>query len=340
MAWPRASWGLWPSIDMTAKPDAIERFGNRIARLPFVRGQRPEALPIALDRKRIYVLPTRLGLLVGTLVLAMLVGALNYNNNPGLFLAFLLAAVVHNGFVMAHLALSGLRISSLQADAVHAGQSATLRIRLAAGKRVRSGLELRTSEGAEVVFSMTAGEDLDSTLRLPTSKRGLIELPRLRISTTRPLGLARAWSWWRPQIRVLVYPAAETQAPPLPGMSAEGAPKPRAQRNGEDTHHLREYRHGDAPRQIAWKSSARLDRLLVREYEAGTSSDVRLEWASLRHLPLEQRIARLTAWVLEAEREGRRSVLQLPNESIGPGRGTEHRHACLKALALLPAGAP
>ncbi len=325
---------------MTVKPDAIERFGNRIARLPFVRGQRAEALPITLDRKRIYVLPTRLGLLVGTLVLAMLIGALNYNNNPGLFLAFLLAAVVHNGFVMAHLGLSGLRVSTLQADTVHAGESATLRLRLAAGKRARTGLEIRTSDGAEIILSMSIAEDRDATLSVPTSKRGMMDLGRLRISTTRPLGLARAWSWWRPQVRVLVYPAAEAHAPPLPGISADGAPKPRAQRTGEDTHHLREYRLGDAPRQIAWKSSARLDRLLVREYEAGTSSDVRLEWASLRHLPLEQRIARLTAWVLESEREGRRSVLLLPTESIGPGRGSEHRHACLRALALLPASAP
>jgi uncharacterized protein (DUF58 family) len=40
--------------------------------------------------------------------------------------------------------------------------------------------------------------------------------------------------------------------------------------------------------------------------------------------------------VLEAEREGRRYRLQIPGTTLGPARGTEHRHACLRALALLP----
>jgi hypothetical protein len=38
------------------------------------------------------VLPTRFGLFVATLLAAMLLGALNYNNNPALLLALLLAA--------------------------------------------------------------------------------------------------------------------------------------------------------------------------------------------------------------------------------------------------------
>ena len=119
-------------------------------------------------------------------------------------------------------------------------------------------------------------------------------------------------------------------------MASDGARQPRAQRSGEDTHHLRDYRNGDAPRQIAWKASARLDRLMVREYEAGVARDVMLEWQSLRQLPHEQRISRLARWVLEAEREGRRYRLQIPGTTLGPARGPEHRHACLRALALLP----
>ena len=75
---------------------------------------------------------------------------------------------------------------------------------------------------------------------------------------------------------------------------------------------------------------------MVREYEAGVARDVALDWQSLRHLPYEQRIARLARWVVEAEREGRRYHLQIPGATLGPSRGAEHRHACLRALALLP----
>ena len=51
------------------------------------RPRRPEALPVTLDRHRIYVLPTGFGLFLGTLLAVMLLGALNYNNNPALLLA-------------------------------------------------------------------------------------------------------------------------------------------------------------------------------------------------------------------------------------------------------------
>ena len=324
---------------MPSRPDVLERIDDGLARLPFVRGRKPEALPITLDRKRIYVLPTRQGLLVGALVLGMLLGALNYNNNPGLMLAFLLAAVVHNGVVLAHLKLSGLCLLAMHAEPVHAGESLTLRLRLASGGRSREGVQVRVAHGDQVSVPITlheAGTDGDVELTVATARRGLMDLGRIRFSTTRPLGLARAWSWWRPQQRVLVYPPLERSGPPLPGTASDGARRPRAQRSGEDTHHLRDYRQGDAPRQIAWKASARLDRLMVREYEAGIARDVALEWQALRHLPYEQRIARLARWVMDAEREGRRYRLQIPGTSLGPARGPEHRHACLRALALLP----
>jgi uncharacterized protein (DUF58 family) len=42
--------------------------------------------------------------------------------------------------------------------------------------------------------------------------------------------------------------------------------------------------------------------------------------------------------VIEAERQGSRYRLRLPSALIGPGSGPEHRHACLRALALMPDG--
>ena len=62
-----------------------------------------------------------------------------------------------------------------------------------------------------------------------------------------------------------------------------------------------------------------------------------LDWNAVRALPYEARISRLAAWVDLAEREGRRYRLRLPGQpQLGPGRGLEHHHACLRALALLP----
>jgi len=54
-------------------------------------------------------------------------------------------------------------------------------------------------------------------------------------------------------------------------------------------------------------------------------------------LDSEKRIAKLCHAVLEAERQKVPYGLQLPGVLIRPGLGRNHRHRCLKALALMEA---
>src|SRR5688572_20480210 len=63
----------------------------RALAMSLTRPRGREALPVAIDSRRVYVLPTRFGLFYAALLAAMIVGALNYNNNPALMLGFLLA---------------------------------------------------------------------------------------------------------------------------------------------------------------------------------------------------------------------------------------------------------
>jgi uncharacterized protein (DUF58 family) len=315
--------------------DALERLGDRLA--AWVRPRHVEPLPVRVVRKRIYVLPTGFGMFVAALLLAMILGGLNYNNNPALLFAFLLAAVAHNSLVHAHLILSGVRLRAFHADPVFAGQPMRLRMRFEAeGARARPGLEVLL-QGVQCVFSLPANEEHEAVLEIPTHRRGWLDPGRLRLSTVRPLGLARAWSWLRPESRLLVYPALDPEAPPLPEALGDGD-SPRTRAHGEQPHHRREYRIGDRPRQIAWKASARADRLLVREYEAAVARDIEIDWNATPGLKHEARIRRLARWVVEAERSGSRYGLRLPNQVIAAGQGPEHRHACLRALALLPDG--
>ncbi|RYI99359.1 MAG: DUF58 domain-containing protein [Acetobacteraceae bacterium] len=174
-------------------------------------------------------------------------------------------------------------------------------------------------------------------LPLATRQRGWMPMPRLEISTVQPLGLARAWAYAWPAQNVLVYPAPETQAPPLPA-PAGGQGRARVTRAGDDVHHLRNYRAGDAPRSVAWKASARRDTLLVREFEQQRHGELLLEWPQTTGLPYEQRIRRLARWIDDAEREGRRYAVSVPGQPpVAMGQGAQHRHQCLRTLALMPA---
>ena len=319
-------------------PLGARRTGRRLAaRLQaWARPRHPETLPVRFDRRRVYVLPTRFGLFFAMLLLAMWLGALNYNNNPALMLGLLLAGAANTSLLTAHLQLTGLQVSAIDAEPVPAGAPLELRIHARADPgRARRGLRVDCGDSA-AVLSLADGNG-QAMLSLPTQQRGWLDLERLRISTTRPLGLARAWAYVWPDAPLLVYPAPETHGPPLPEGTGANA-LARLHPTGDDVHHLRSYRRGDARRAIAWKPSARRGSLLVRAYEQPVGADVVLDWRQLSGIDYEARIRRLARWVDEAEREGRRYRLDLPGQPpLGPGSGAQQRHACLRALALLPA---
>lgn len=303
--------------------------------LGFARPRAPEPLPARIDRHRVYVLPTRFGAFVGALLATMLLGALNYNNNPALLLGFLLAAAVNNSFIRAHLNLSGLSLDAISAEPVPAGSAMSVQCLFSGDeKRPRPQLQLQLADAA-TPFSLPAGGHAAATIAWVAPERGWQVLPRLRVHTRYPLGLALAWCYFRPQTPLLVYPRAEARPPPLPAGVGESQTQGR-RGHGEELHHLRDYRHGDAPRDVAWKASARAGQLLVREYEQPIARTVQLHWQATAGLPHEARISRLAAWVEVASRQQRRWSLHLPGAQLGPDQGGAHRHACLRLLAEMP----
>jgi uncharacterized protein (DUF58 family) len=300
----------------------------------WMRPRTPEALPVAIDRRRVYVIPTGFGLFFALLLATMGLGALNDNNNPALLLALLLAGAAQASLIAAHLQISGLQVIALGAEPMPAGEALSLRVHLRSNDgRERRGLRVECGEAvSSASLADGAGEAI---VELPTTRRGWLQPPKLRISTRQPLGLAFAWCHAWPQAQLLVYPRPERDAPPLPHDGGEGS-RARPHAMGDEPHHLRAYRSGDPRRNIAWKPSARHGTLLVREYERREGAEVVLDWRELAALPTEARISRLARWVDEAERRNLHYRLRLPGQSLGPAQGPAHRHACLRALALLP----
>ena len=306
-------------------------------RLPALTRQRnAESLPILLHRRRIYIVPTRFGLLFAVMLLVMLLGALNYNNNAALLLTCLLGAAAVNSMYSAFRALNGLRLEAVAAGSVQAGQALPVTLSFSAAGRPRRALTV-SADTAAAAFAVSAGAAGTATLALPTVHRGWMPLPPIRLHSTWPFGLFRAWSWLRPQARLLVYACAESTALMPPAPDPTGTRAMPLGDDSDDSAGLREYRAGDPPRQIAWKASAHHDDLRVRQPErASDDAEWHLDWHALRGIGDERRIARLAHWVNEAHAARVRWSLTLPEATLGPDRGEAHWHACQRALALLP----
>ncbi len=304
-------------------------------RLPaLTRRRQPEPLPIALHSRRVYVVPNRFGLFFGITLVGMLLGALNFNNNGALLLTFLVAGAAQLSLHRTVANLRGLKLDSLQAAPVHAGE--TLLVALNFGvSRPAARPRIRVVRADEGLIADLGPEGGTIALHMASTKRGWQPVGRLTVSTEYPFGLFHAWSVLNPDHPVLVYPHPEPVAPPLPRASADER-GPQLRHDGEDWYGLRSYRVGDPPRLIAWKATAKQDRLLVKEFAEPRAAEVTLAWSELGALDYEARISRLTRWVLDASAQNLAFKLVLPETTLGPARGATHATRCLRELATLP----
>jgi uncharacterized protein (DUF58 family) len=321
---------------ITTRWSHLLQFAER--RLPaLTRLKQAEALPILLHRHRIYVLPTRFGLVFSAVLLVMLLGALNYNNNPALLLTCLLGAASYQSVFQTFRAVDGVELRALRATPCYAGDVLSIRLHFHIAARPRHSLRL-SIEGIQTVFDLVPGSDGSASIQLPAPQRGWRRIGRIRVWSEYPFGLFHVWSWLNPEFVALIYPHLETNAPPLP-LNGANADQQTTRRAGDELAMLRDYHPTDPLRNIAWKASARHDTLLVKQFEQLRGRELVLDFSALHGLDREARIARLARWVCLAETTQLRYSLRLPERQLGPALGPDHRHACLRELALLPGAA-
>ncbi|MFZ2650563.1 MAG: DUF58 domain-containing protein, partial [Burkholderiaceae bacterium] len=101
---------------------------------------------------------------------------------------------------------------------------------------------------------------------------------------------------------------------------------------------VRTYRRGDALKLVVWKKAAKAlesgGELVSRDTHVPVHRQLQLDWAFCAGLADEQRLSRLTAWVLAAQRAGADYALNLPGSALNAASGESHRRRCLEALAL------
>jgi uncharacterized protein (DUF58 family) len=299
------------------------------------RRQGPDRLPLTLGRRRLYILPTRAGIGFGALVLTMLAAGLNYANSVALLLTFLLAGFALVAMHECHRNLLGLSLLEAVAAPLFAGSAGTLRLTLEnASRRGRYRIQAAVTDDAAVALDLPAGSRGQVELPIRAGRRGLQRIDRLRVSSSHPFGLFRAWTWVHAPIEVLVYPRAAGSLPLPAECGTRSGTRPRGMAGADEWLGLRPFRDGDSPRQVAWKAYAREAPLLVKEYSSAGSPLRMLSLEDARQPDIESRLAQLARWIVDAEASGDLYGLELPRKRIPVHRGSDHRHRCLSALAL------
>ncbi len=293
-----------------------------------------ETVPVIFDWRRIYVLPSKPGLFFAFIWFVMLMAGLNFNNNMGLMLVFLLFGMAQAILLKTFFNMRNIQLKSIKAEPVFLGESTEVKLELVA-------------DDSRWQIACHSGKVSDSTniksgrgyVSCPVegNHRGWQHIPRIKLLTRYPMGLFTVWVYCAPDFYILVYPKPETPVPAYPqhgGLEGQLT----LPEKGDEISNIREYHVGDPVRDIAWKKTAQNNKTWVKQFEQMQGQQMLFDFDQMTTLTVEHKLSRLCAWVLQAERQNMDYQLKLCDFCSDMGHGTEQLAQCLKALALYGGG--
>ncbi|HUM17878.1 MAG TPA: DUF58 domain-containing protein [Candidatus Nitrosotalea sp.] len=294
--------------------------------------------------------PTRDGWWCLLVAVGLGVAAINTGNNLlYLLVSALLALIVVSG-ILSEQAMRGLALTGIAPAEIYAGRPALFGAQIANRKRTLTSysitVELLAPEaraiesGRRFIYfrRIEAGIERFATWEETLARRGRHRLAGVRIITRFPFGLFVKAG--RPALadEVLVFPAVRSlSGESLRHLGDLGDAGARRRGRGNDLYDLRNYRSGDDPRFIHWRSSAKAEALMVRELEADTSHDARLVLVGRGHAgaeALEAGLSEAASIAVALVRAGAGVALEGPGVLVPLGHGRAHLRRVLTALAL------
>lgn len=291
--------------------------------------------------RRIYFTGFGLAFTLGSIAVGL--AAMNTANN---LLYLLFGSMV--GFIVVSSWLSEQTIRDVRVERGHShcvtvGQDLRIHYQITNQKRFLSSLAIEIVEAGLPNHAFVA----HAPPRRPVStrsvnsfvRRGIYPLGTVTISTSFPFGLFRKERDVEIPGEILVWPRTDrrVRAPMAgagrsahSGVAARGAPGARGEYRS-----LRGYRPGDDPKDIHWRSSARLRQPVVREYERD-GADTRWVCLDTRGEPgeaAEVAVEVAAALIADAVAERRPFALVAGDVLLAPGDGAAHLERALDILA-------
>jgi len=299
----------------------------------------PAAHQIKLNRKNIFIFPTKAGMGFMGLILILLLVGINFESSPAYALTFLLGGVFTVSILHTYSNLSGLILSGNHAEPAFAGRDAVFTVSLKKTSRSNCyGLQLSWQNNHSEWVDLYKSSESKVTLRYRTGLRGRCYPGRLKVESRYPLGILKAWTWVDLKMQTLIYPHPIGEKN-MPSTGAVRHSEGRLEQVGSDDYHaLRTYQPGDSMRSVAWKHYAKSGVLNTKQFVDCFDQRIWLDWESTQGSE-EQRLSQLCYWALQSEVGSNEYGLCLPGGDISPARGRAHLENILANLALYNNGA-
>lgn len=328
---------MWTTLKQTLSKPFSERFNA------WIKSRVPRRTDTEFNQRRIYIVPSKAGLGLLLLFCTIVLLGINFQNNLVFMVAFWLLALLTVNILFTYRNLSGLRLKAIHAEPCFSGERALFWFEISEHQgRDRPSIYLGWALEDHIMLNLTAGQTLRVCLSYPSQKRGWLVPDRLTVLTRYPTGLARAWGYFLPDIKALIYPKPIL----LSDIAHQHGSDPNQSSGREipmgshDFSGIRKYRTGDSLKQIHWPQYAKTGQLASREFVDYQQEAQWLDWSAWHAFPEEVVLSHFCARVLQYHQENVPWGLKLPQQSLAMATGDAHRIQSLTALALTGISAP
>jgi uncharacterized protein (DUF58 family) len=286
-------------------------------------------------RGRIRTRPTRYGFIYLAMLAALLLGAVNHNNNLGYLLTFLLGGMAFVSIFHTRRNISRLALASVRSKPVFAGQMAHFAVTVNPSFSSCPTVSFQFPGGEPAVVNLRAGGRQTVQVSLAAHGRGLLRPGILAVATSYPLGLFQAKRSLPVHASCLVYP----RPAPGPLVSVPGSDDRESEGGSggsgvEDFSGLEIYQPGDPLQHISWKAYSRGQGLFSKKFEGLRGKSIYFNPDSLPGSDFEWKLSRICFMILKADAMRTPYGLQFGNRIVKPALGAKHKRQCLRELAL------
>jgi uncharacterized protein (DUF58 family) len=290
---------------------------------------------VTLTRDRVYIVPTKAGLIFSVLLLVLLVGSINYEKSLGFVLTFLLVGIGNVCLLATWRNLAGLNLTRGNASSAFVDESIGFDVQLNNRNSINRYAIAISYDGTEydVVDCLSNSNQLIS-FRYKTEKRGIINPGKFKLYTEFPTGLFVAWTWIDLGMSSIVYPKPDKKTLSLFDKNVISGEIDNQGKSYDNFSHLRKYQRGDSVSHISWKASAKTDEIYTKEFQGAQLETLWIDWFDIDARNDEHRLSIMSAFIINAESHHQPYGLKLPDKTISPNNGNQHYHRCMTALAL------
>jgi len=290
---------------------------------------------VTLTRDRVYIVPTKMGVIFSLLLLTLLIGSINYEKSLGFVFTFLLVGLGNIALLSTWRNIAGLELKRLVTSPVFSGEPAIFNVQLINHQLLnRRSLAIGQHGIDHDMVDCAANSNQLIKFKVQSTKRGLLDAGKFRLYSEFPTGLFVTWTWIDLSMSCMVYPAPDKHVDRHVFEDSENGDNDSSGKGMENFSQLRKYRQGDNISRISWKAAAKNNELFSKEFIGSKPGTHWISWDDIHARDSEHRLSIMTALVMQAEKDQQQYGLKLPEKEIQPNNGNKHFHRCLTALAL------